>query len=301
MGWKTLIIKNSEKISLFLNNILIHQKETKYRVYIKDIDCIVFEDYKTLLTTKMLNELGLNNIIVIICDQQLMPSSYIFPFNAKFNQLEIINQQLLWDRNFKVKMWEEIIKQKLTNQIDVLKINCRSQEKIKKIYQYIDEIHDGDVSNREGHAAKVYFNELFGKDFTRDDDCLTNSALNYGYTVIRSAMSRTVVSKGLHPSISLFHHNMYDAYALADDLMEPFRPIVDNFVISNIKDWDYFGRDQKLALINLLNTIISFNGKEQYLTNAMSMYVDSIITSFQKNNVNLINFPYADILKYYEL
>jgi CRISPR-associated protein Cas1 len=189
----------------------------------------------------------------------------------------------------------------LTNQIDVLKINCRSQEKIKKIYQYIDEIHDGDVSNREGHAAKVYFNELFGKDFTRDDDCLTNSALNYGYTVIRSAMSRTVVSKGLHPSISLFHHNMYDAYALADDLMEPFRPIVDNFVISNIKDWDYFGRDQKLALINLLNTIISFNGKEQYLTNAMSMYVDSIITSFQKNNVNLINFPYADILKYYEL
>jgi len=80
---------------LFLNNILIHQKETEYRVYVKDIDCIVFEDYKTLMTTRMLNELGLNNIIVIICDQYLMPTSYIFPFNAKFNQLEIINQQLL--------------------------------------------------------------------------------------------------------------------------------------------------------------------------------------------------------------
>jgi len=301
MGWKTLVVKNSEKISLFLNNILIHQRETNYRIYIGDIDCILFEDYKTVLTTRMLGELSKNNIIVIICDEQLMPVSYVYPIKAKFNQLEIINQQLKWDRQFKIKMWEEIIKQKINNQIDILKINHCSQEKIKKLYGYIAELHDGDVSNREGHAAKVYFKELFGHGFTREQDGLTNSALNYGYTVIRSAVSRSIVAKGLHPSIALFHHNMYDAFALADDLMEPFRPLVDNFVFQNVNNWQVFGREQKIALINLLNSVISFEGKEQYLANAINMYVDSIITSFTEQSIHLIHFPYTDVLKYYEL
>jgi CRISPR-associated protein Cas1 len=182
----------------------------------------------------MLGELAKNNIIIIICDEHLMPTSYIYPVKSRFNQLEIINKQLTWSRNFKIKMWEQIIKQKINNQIDILKINQGSQEKIKLLYGYIREIHDGDVSNREGHAAKVYFKELFGHSFTREEDNLTNAALNYGYSIIRSAVSRSIVAKGLHPSIALFHHNMYDAFALADDLMEPFRPVVDNFVVKNV-------------------------------------------------------------------
>jgi CRISPR-associated protein Cas1 len=101
------------------------------------------------------------------------------------------------------------------------------------LYKYVGEIRDGDVTNREGHAAKIYFNELFGKNFTRDDETIINFALNYGYSILRSAISRSIVSKGLHPSISIFHHSIYDAFALSDDLMEPFRPIIDDFVFKN--------------------------------------------------------------------
>ncbi|AKX34258.1 CRISPR-associated protein Cas1 [Spiroplasma litorale] len=301
MSWKTIIIKNGERVSLFLNNIIVENSNIKYQIPIDDINVILFENYKTIITTRTINKLAEKKILTIICDVDLKPISIIQPIEANHMQLKIINNQINWKKEDKLNLWTKIVKQKIEAQIDVLKLNYKNLSKINLLYNYIEELKYSDSTNREGHAAKVYFKELFGKEFTRGDENHINAALNFGYTILRHAFARTISAKGLHPTIALFHHNMYNAFALADDLMEPFRPIVDNFVFNNVMQLDYFTRSIKLELINLLNSKILLDGVKVYLTNAIDKYVDMIINYFDTKNLETVQYPIASSVEYYEL
>lgn len=301
MSWKTVIVENADKVSLFLDSLVVTKNEIPRQFPISDLNCVIFQDYRAIVTTQILNKLAINSVMVIFCDVDLMPTSVLNPIDAHHLQFKIIKEQINWKIETKRELWAKIVKQKIESQLEILEENNKSAIKVEMLRGYIKEVQPGDVSNREGHAAKVYFNELFGNEFARSQDNIINAALNFGYTVIRSAFSRTIVSKGLHPSISLFHSNQYDAFALADDLMEPFRPVIDDFVYKNYQEWEYFGREQKQALVNLLNVQINFDGKDVFLTSAINRYVDNVINYMESGEMDYLVFPYLEHIQYYEL
>ena len=156
------------------------------------------------------------------------------------------------------------------------------------LYNYINEIEIGDASNREGHAAKVYFNALFGKDFTRTEENSINAALNYGYGIILSTFNREIVSNGYITQIGLFHDNMFNQFNLASDLMEPFRVLIDREVIQMQRK--EFTHEEKIQLVNVLNNEVMIDGKTQYVNNAIKIYCKSVFDALNENDSALIRF-----------
>ena len=144
------------------------------------------------------------------------------------------------------------------------------------------------MTNREGHAAKVYFNSLFGLDFSRDENNDINAALNYGYSILLSQFNKEIVSNGYNTQIGIKHHNIYNQFNLSSDLMEPFRPLVDNIVKQNYGE--VFNGTMKLKLVDVLNHKVHIKSKDQYVSNAIAIYVKSVFKAIEKQNVELIEF-----------
>lgn len=156
------------------------------------------------------------------------------------------------------------------------------------LMDYIHELEPGDITNREGHAAKVYFNAVFGMEFTRSRDCVTNAALNYGYSILLSFFNREIVSHGYLTQLGLFHSNMYNHFNFSCDLMEPFRIIVDRCVYNN--KFTKFQKEEKYILVDLLNSQVFINGTVQYLSNAIRIYCRSVFEALNENDISKINF-----------
>lgn len=145
-----------------------------------------------------------------------------------------------------------------------------------------------DTTNREGHAAKVYFNALFGKKFTRDEECPINAALNYGYSLLLSSFNREIVANGYITQIGLFHDNMFNPFNMASDLMEPFRPIVDSYVYKMKPE--IFEKDEKHLLLKILELELKIDGKQEILNNAIKIYTKSVFDALNEKNRFLIKF-----------
>ena len=154
--------------------------------------------------------------------------------------------------------------------------------------QYIEEMELGDKTNREGHAAKVYFNALFGIDFSRSKDCAINAALNYGYGILLSCFNREVIANGYITQLGLFHNNMFNQFNLSSDLMEPFRILVDRIVVKNKPE--KFDSEEKMNFIYMLEDEVMIDGKHQYISNAIKIYCKSIFDALNENDVSLIKF-----------
>lgn len=158
---------------------------------------------------------------------------------------------------------------------------------------YIEEVELGDETNREGHAAKVYFNALFGKTFTRTEENPTNAALNYGYSILLSMFTREVAANGYLTQIGLFHDNMYNPFNLASDLMEPYRPIVD-YVVWKMKP-NIFEKEEKHDILQIINKEVIIAGRREMLENAIKIYVKSVFDVLSGNEEAVIRF-YRDEL-----
>ena len=184
-------------------------------------------------------------------------------------------------------MWTVIVAQKIKNQASLLEFY--GLEEALMLDSYVEELEFNDVTNREGHAAKVYFNAMFGKSFTRSDDIPINAALNYGYSIILSCFNREIVSSGYLTQLGLFHGNMFNQFYLSCDLMEPFRPFVDNWV-KNMSPKS-FDKNEKQMLISLLNKDIIVDGRTNTMINAIKIYCKSIFSAIEENDISLIKFP----------
>ena len=161
------------------------------------------------------------------------------------------------------------------------------------LYGYMEEVEYGDVTNREGHAAKVYFNALFGKSFTRTDETPVNAALNYGYSIILSIFNREIVASGYLTQIGLFHDNMFNPFNLASDFMEPFRPLVDEMV-ANMQP-EKFDKEEKHRLLTVLNKEVEIAGKKEVLGNAIKIYCKSIFDALNDKDISLIRFYFNEL------
>lgn len=291
MGWKIIEVENSDNLNLFLDNLIISKENTKIKIPINDIDVLILNNYKLKITIQLINALANNNVLIIICDNKQLPSANILPIIGNYNTLKILENQINWTRSEKAYFWKKIIKSKINNQINFLKqLNLEVYQDLIHLY---NEVKDYDISNREGHASKIYWHALFGKGFKRHEDDYINSLLNYGYTILRSYMTRSIIKKGLDPRVSIYHKSFHNYFALSSDLMEPFRVIIDGIVytiINSKEDIKFY--DAKEIIIKSFNTKILINNKFQFINNAIDIFIDSIINS---KEILEIKYQYAPL------
>jgi len=290
MSWRIVVINQRAKLDLRLNYLVIRKEET-VRIHLSEISTLIIETTAVSFTAALISELTKRKIKVIFCDEKRNPCSELVSYYGSHDTSEKIRTQIKWKKEIKEIIWTEIIKEKIKNQMLVLqKFN---KDEYKMLQKYMYEVKINDESNREGHAAKVYFNSLFGMAFSRGDENVINAALNYGYSILLSAFNREVVSMGYITQIGLFHDNIFNYFNLSCDLMEPFRPIVDETVFQ--MELNKFEHEEKIKLINLLNDEVIIDKKKQYINNAIKIYCKSVLDSLDNEDISKMRF-YGDEL-----
>ncbi len=287
MSWRTVVITKTSKLDYSLGHMVVRDADSTVKIHLSEISVLIVESITVALTAALLNELIKKKIKVIFCDEKHNPVSELTAYYGSHDCSLKIKRQTEWDIYIKQSVWTLIVAEKIKNQ--AINLQFFGYEQYKMLLNYIDEIEFNDKSNREGHSAKVYFNALFGKTFSRNDDNFINSALNYGYSIILSIFNREIVANGYITQIGLFHDNMFNQYNLSCDLMEPFRPYVDRLVKS--MDMTKFDKEEKKVILSLLNDEVHIDGRNQTLLNAIKVYCKSVFTALEENNTDLIRFP----------
>ena len=285
MSWRTVVISNSAKLDYQLGFLLVRQGDT-VKVHIDEIEMLIIESTAVSLTAALLSELVKKKVKVIFCDEKRNPSSELLPYYGAHDTSAKIRKQILWTEDVKKAVWTEIVHEKIRKQAEHL--SNQGKPEAEMLMQYAMELEFGDVTNREGHAAKVYFNALFGKSFTRTEDNSINAALNYGYALVLSCFTRAVVANGYITQLGLFHDNMFNQFNLASDLMEPFRVLVDRMVCEMKPE--KFEHEEKLNVLQLLQSEIQIGGRNEYLGNAIKIYTRSVFDALNDNDMSLIKF-----------
>ena len=285
MSWRVVIIANRAKLDYKLGYMVIRGMETT-KIHLSEISILMIETTEVSVTVALLSELTKSKVKVIFCDEKRNPSSELVSYYGCHDTSLKIRQQIKWSETSKENAWTEIVTEKIRKQKALLEELGYSEANL--LAGYIKEMAHNDATNREGHAAKVYFNAIFGMDFSRTQDIPINSALNYGYGLVLSAVNREIVKSGYITQIGLFHDNVFNQFNLGSDIMEPFRPLVDKAVLdmNPVK----FERDEKIELINILNKTVYIDGKEQYVNNAIGVYCRSVFDALNEDDVSLIRF-----------
>ncbi len=279
---RTLVFSCPMNLKLRSRQLVLTYKDdpdNEHTVPIEDIAVVVLENQRTSISIPLLNALVADNVQVIFCNDHMLPHSMLLGFDTNNTQGETLRNQIAAGVVLKKQLWKQIVEAKIRNQSRLLdKIGCNGAV----LRPYYSNVKSGDSDNREGIAARIYFQELFGQDFVRDrTQTGINSLLNYGYTILRAAVARALVSSGLFPAIGIFHHNRSNPFPLADDVMEPFRPYVDEIV-------------HDLAMRGETNLTKEVKGELISV-----LYVDSIYTKVTRPLSVGMSQTSASIVKYY--
>ena len=286
---RTLVFSNPITLSLRNCQLVLAYKDdpnNKQTIPIEDIGVILIDHQQVSITIPLMNALVEGNVQVVVCNDHGMPSAMLQSFEGNNLQGEILRNQIGVGEVLKKQIWKQIVEAKIKNQSALLNKVGRNGSILKPYYQ---NVKSGDTDNREGIAARIYFSELFGELFVRDRSLSgINLLLNYGYTILRAATARSLVSSGLLPAIGIFHHNRSNAFPLADDIMEPYRPYVDEIVY----DLAMQGRleltkNNKADLIKVLYADTQFVKVTRPLSVGLSLTSASLAKCFAKEQVKL--------------
>lgn len=285
MSWRTVVISNSAKLDYQMGYMTVRGQDT-IRVHIDEISILIVETTAVSLTVALLSELSKHKVKVIFCDEKRNPSSELVSYYGSHDTSAKIREQIKWSDNQKAVVWTEIVSEKIRKQAELLREYNYEESAI--LESYIDNIHYNDETNREGHAAKVYFNALFGMDFSRSMENSINAALNYGYSILLSTINREIVANGYLTQIGIFHDNMFNQFNMGSDLLEPFRPLVDRIVKDNMPE--KFEREEKIMMLSLLNQEVIIANRREYLTNAIRIYCRSVFDAINNQDISLLKF-----------
>ena len=285
MSWRTVVISRSAKLDYQLG-FLVVRNEDVVKIHISEISILMIETTSVSLTAALLSELTKRKIKVIFCDEKRNPSSELVPYYGSHDTSIKIKKQIEWSKDIKGAVWTEIVAEKIRKQAEHLEE--WNLPEAKMLYEYINELQFGDVTNREGHSAKVYFNALFGMDFTRTAENSINAALNYGYGILLSACNREIAANGYITQLGLFHDNMFNQFNLGSDIMEPLRPLVDYTVkcMNPLK----FEREEKVELLKILQKEVIIAGRKENVNNAIKIYCRSVFDALNDTDPSLIKF-----------
>ncbi len=285
MSWRIVVVSRRAKLDYQMGYMVVRNEEIT-KIQLGEISTVLIESTAVSLTACLLSELTKKKIKVIFCDEKRNPSSELVSYYGSHDTSNKVRCQIKWLPETKEAVWTEIVSEKIRKQKELLEYLGKEESEL--LGSYIREIQWNDETNREGHAAKVYFNALFGMSFTRTADILENAALNYGYAIILSAFTREITANGYITQLGLFHDNMFNQFNLASDLMEPFRVLVDKKVAA--MKLEEFTHQEKMEIVNLLNQEVRIDGKIQYVNNAVKIYCKSVFDALNDNDSSLIRF-----------
>ncbi|MBZ7935383.1 type II CRISPR-associated endonuclease Cas1 [Campylobacter sp. B0100352/1] len=283
-AFKSILITTQAKLSLEYNHLVIKQKEKEAKFFLKDINFIILESLQASLSSSLLNALAKNKIILLTCDEMHNINGIFSPFLGHFISAKVAREQVAVSSQRKAILWQKIIKNKISNQAYVLKLFNHMQE-YKELINLCKKVSLNDAKNVESTAASLYFKTLFGKNFYRNEICFVNSALNYGYAIIRSNIIRAVCISGLLPWQGIKHNNIYNSFNLCDDLIEVFRPLVDIcvFNLKDTKESEFLDKESKQKLIQILQEELILENKSYPLNRAINFYVQNFKNALLEN------------------
>ena len=286
---RTLVFSNPMSLSLKNCQLVLAFKDDpvkKMTIPIEDIGVVIIENQQVSITVPLMNALIEGNVQVVVCNDRGMPSAMLQSFESNNLQGENLRNQMNAGEVLKKQLWKQIVETKIRNQAALLNKVGQEGDILK---QYYRNVKSGDSDNREGIAARVYFSELFGESFIRDRTLPgINALLNYGYTVLRAATARALVSSGLLPAIGIFHHNRSNAFPLADDIMEPYRPYVDEIVYAlSMQGKMELTKDVKADLIQVLYADTQFSKVIRPLSVGLTFTSSSLSKCFAKEQTRL--------------
>ncbi|MBR1513010.1 MAG: type II CRISPR-associated endonuclease Cas1 [Bacteroidales bacterium] len=291
-----LSLKNAQLV-IRLNDAQTQQEVTK-TIPIEDIGVVVLEDRQITVTNGALDALLQNNCAVITCDEKHMPAGMLLPLEGHTVQSERFRQQIEASLPLKKQLWQQTVQAKIRNQASVLK--RLSGAETGCMLAWANDVKSGDGDNLEGRAAAYYWKSVFPEmeRFVRDrEGDAPNNLLNYGYAIVRAVIARALVASGLLPTFGIHHHNRYNAYCLADDVMEPYRPYVDELVIKILRsgaDCSELTTDLKRQLLGLPVTEVVINGQRSPLMNAASQTTASLCKCFA-GELRKVAYPTMEI------
>lgn len=286
---RPLVFSNPMSLSLKNCQLVLAFKDVpdnKMTIPIEDIGVVIIENQQVSITIPLVNALIEGNVQVVVCNDRGMPSAMLQSFESNNLQGENLRNQINAGEVLKKQLWKQIVEAKIRNQAALLNKVGQEGDILK---QYYRNVKSGDSDNREGIAARVYFSELFGESFIRDRTLPgINALLNYGYTILRAATARALVSSGLLPAIGIFHHNRSNAFPLADDIMEPYRPSVDEIVYAlSMQGKMELTKDVKADLIQVLYADTQFSKVIRPLSVGLTFTSSSLSKCFAKEQTRL--------------
>jgi len=285
---QTLYFSNPFHLSTQLSQLIITSKESgeiKQRP-IEDIGFVILDHQEITFTQSVIQELAENNVAVVFCDKTHHPSSMLFPLDGNTLQSERYKHQINASEPLKKQLWQQTIKAKIRNQGQLFNILGKDDEALKR---YATKVLSGDTTNEEAQAARHYWSHIFASEggvaFIRDRFGMPpNPTLNFGYTILRSAVARALVGSGLIPTLGIHHHNKYNAFCLADDIMEPYRPFVDKLVVeirNDYPDYHVMTKEIKAKLIGVISMDVMMGENKSPLMIAVSQTTASLVRCFE--------------------
>lgn len=293
---RTLLFTSPVYLSLKNEQLVVCFKDTpddKRTIPIEDIGFILIDNPMVSITMPLINALADNNVALIFCNEKSMPNAMLQNLDTHSLQCEILNKQIAIGEVLRKNLWKQTIEAKIKNQSKLLMKLGKDGNVLKPYYS---NVKSGDADNREGAAARIYWMRLFGNDFVRDRNLPgINSLLNYGYTILRAATTRALMGAGLLPAIGIFHHNRSNAFPLADDIMEPYRPYVDEIVYGMFNDgMTELNQKSKSILLHVLFCDTHFSKVTRPLSIALTMTAASLVKCYSKE-MDKISYPLMKI------
>lgn len=295
-GFRILEITQPSELHVTANQLTIEQeiapkKKRKVSVPLEDLDLIICTGANIRLSTMALSVLSENKIGLVTIGKDYMPASIVLPYDANVRNAQIARQQLSMDENLKGELWEKIIQKKIENQAKYLTL--LGIEGTKELFEMMKNLKAGDPDNIEGNAAKFYFQQFHPGLVRRNDDPI-NSVLNYGYAIVRNTIIRDLVCAGFYPAIGIHHEGSFNGFNLADDLIEPWRAMVDVVAHEIVSSQTNLSREQRRTLALVLHNACFINEEKNTISNGINIMIQSFKQAIEESDINLLKLP--DIL-----
>ena len=279
-GWRTVIINSRARLSLCNGNLKVEKEDAAETVSLSQIRSLMINTSDVSITGYLINALNENNIKLIFCDEKRQPSCELVGYHNNTSTAGRHLDQISWSESIKSEVWSEIVHDKIMSQYKVLKNNGIPECEL--LLDIAECVYPENATVQEALAAKLYFAKLFGKNFNRRTISVINDALNYGYSIIMSSVSRAIVLHGYLTSIGVNHCSQRNPFNFSCDIMEPFRAYVDNYVYRNPPEelnWRY-----KRSLIDLSVSTVIYSEKKMELQTALDMYVNDVLTELSEKS-----------------
>ena len=279
MAFRNVLIESPCKLTYKGGYLVVRREDKVTKVHLSEVSSVTLQSTQSFVSAYLLSELAKAKISLVISDEKASPIGQYLPIYGAHNVSKRIVEQIEWGEPIKKRVWQRVVKDKIIHQARLLELRGR-EAAASQLKAMAGEVRSGDTTCREAAAARLYCQALFGEKFSRDSDCSVNAALNYGYAIILSAVSREIVSRGFQTPLGICHRSEYNQFNLSCDLMEPFRPIVDRLVFDNVGP--DFTREDKRLLVDALNNTISYRDGSYHVSSVIGMYVHECLSALCK-------------------